>query len=276
MTVIAQLSDIHFGSDAEGEAESLIEELNRTPLDLVILSGDLTLAARHREFEEARDFIAALEAPTLSVPGNHDITPYRILERFIAPYRRWRRFVGPQLEPSWSDGEVAVVGINTARRMRFRLNWSHGSVSRGQIRALASRFASLGPSTFRIVVAHHPFLEEDTADLGERPRVMVARARDALAAFQSQSVDLVVAGHLHRTYAAVYEGPPGGPAVGHRVTTVQAGTALSARVRGEENSFNLICIEGERLAVHRVVRREKAWVREEEPLVAMTKSDETD
>ncbi len=275
MTVIAQLSDIHFGSEAEGEAQSLVEELNREPPDLVVLSGDLTLAARTDEFEKARAFIGALKAPTLSVPGNHDITPYDLFERFTAPYRRWRRYIGLDLEPTWCNGTAAVVGLNTARRMRFRLNWSHGSLSRGQIRSLPSRFAALESSRFRIVVAHHPFLEEETDELGERPRVMVARAQDALAAFAAQSVDLVVAGHLHRTYAAAFEGPPLKEATDddsrHRVTTVQAGTALSARRRGEENSFNRIEIEDRILRVYRVARCESGWQRAAEPLAEIEK-----
>lgn len=275
MTVIAQLSDIHFGSETEGETQALVDELNREHLDLVVLSGDLTLAAREEEFEKARAFIGALKAPTLSVPGNHDITPYDLFERFTAPYRRWRRYIGHDLEPTWSNGTASVVGLNTARRMRFRLNWSHGSLSRGQIRSLPSRFATLQRSRFRIVVAHHPFLEEETADLEGRPRVMVARARDALAAFAHQSVDLVVAGHLHRTYAAAFEGPPLKDATDddsrHCVTTVQAGTALSARRRGEENSFNQIEIRDRVLRVYRVVRRGGGWHRVPEPLAEIEK-----
>lgn len=275
MTVIAQISDIHFGSEPAGEALALVEELNREPLDLVVLSGDLTLAARRKEFEKARDFIDALKAPTLSVPGNHDITPYDMVERLTRPYKRWRSYIGEELEPSWSNGTAAVVGINTARRMRFRLNWSHGSVSRGQIRSLSSRFSALPDCRFRIVVAHHPFLEEAEADLEGRPRVMVARARKALESFASQNVDLVVAGHLHRTYAAAFEGPPlkGAPDGGrtHRVTTVQAGTALSARRRGEENSFNQIEITDRVLRVYRVARLEKGWERIPEPLVEIEK-----
>ena len=104
---------------------------------------------------------------------------------------------------------------------------------------------------------------------------MVARASDALAAFARQSVDLVVAGHLHRTYAAAFEGPPLKDATDddrrHRVTTVQAGTALSARRRGEENSFNQIEIRDRVLRVYRVVRREGGWQRVAEPLAEIEK-----
>lgn len=279
MTVIAQISDIHFGSEAAGEARALVEELNRDPVDLVVLSGDLTLAAREEEFRKAQKFIASLDAPTLSVPGNHDITPYDLFERFTRPYKRWRRHIGPELEPTWSNGAVSVVGLNTARRMRFRLNWSHGSVSRRQMRSLPGRFAALPDSQFRIVVAHHPFLEEATDDLGTRPRVMVARAREALQSFADQNVDLVAAGHLHRTYSAAFEGPPiaGAPenAPGQRVTTVQAGTALSGRRRGEENSFNRIEIRDDVLRVYRVARREGGWHRADAPLAEIDKQPGT-
>jgi len=285
MTAIAQLSDIHFGSESEGAAAALVDALNREPLDLVILSGDLTMAARRREFEQARAFIAALKAPTLSVPGNHDITPYHLPERFSVPYRRWRKYVSRELEPVWQNADVAVVGLNTARRMRLRLDWSHGSLSRRQIAALGGRFDDLPETPFRIVVAHHPFLEEATDDFGGRPRVMVKRATQALEAFCDARVDLVLAGHLHRTYAAAYEGKDSADAVDadvmegevlaaaetarHRVTTIQAGTALSARTRGEENSFNRIDIADGAMHVHAVVLGEDGWRRAEVPLVTV-------
>lgn len=171
-----------------------------------------------------------------------------------------------------------MVGLNTARRMRLRLNWSHGSLSRGQIRGLARRFAPASTDAFRIVVAHHPFLAEQTEDLAGRPRVMVKRAHDALRAFAMERVDLVTAGHLHRTYAAQYGSPPVTGAVvaedgtrGHKVTVIQAGTALSARTRGEPNSFNRIEIGRDRLAVHTVTWFGTRWERDPEPLVEIAR-----
>ena len=203
-------------------------------LDLVVLSGDLTLAAREEEFEKARAFIAALKAPTLSVPGNHDITPYHLVERFVAPYRRWREFIGAELEPSWSNGTAAVVGINTARRMRFRLDWSHGSVSRGQLRALSPRFAALGACPFRIVVAHHP-LEHLPGEKKKRMR----GADEAMEELARLNADVVLSGHLHSWRADPFAEKPGRNAV----LQVHAGTGLSTRLRGQDNDFNLLEIE---------------------------------
>jgi 3',5'-cyclic AMP phosphodiesterase CpdA len=274
MTVIAHVSDLHFGSEEPGTAQALVDELNRESLDLVILSGDLTMAARENEFVRAMAFVRALKAPVLAVPGNHDITPYALAERFLAPYRRWRRHVGRELEPAWFGERTAVVGLNTARRMRLRLDWSHGSLSRRQIHGLAGRFAGAPDDAFRIVVAHHPFLAEVTEDLSGRPRAMVTRAHDALKAFAAERVDLVTAGHLHRTYAAQFGAPPTTGAVvaeeaadGHKVTVIQAGTALSSRTRGEPNSFNRIEIDGNRLAVHPVTWFGARWEREPDPLI---------
>ena len=282
MTLIAQVSDVHFGSESAESAAALLDELNREPLDLVILSGDLTLAARNSEFEAARRFIDGLRAPSLSVPGNHDITPYKLLERFTRPYKRWHTHISDELEPSWSGEGVAIVGINTARRMRLRLDWSHGSISRRQIESLGARFDALPQSAFRIVVAHHPFIAEDTEDLSNRPRVMVKRADEALQEFARQRVDLVTAGHLHRTYTAEFESDPAssgvmvsGEAQSHKVTIIQAGTAISARTRGEANSFNRIEIEGERMEVHTIALEDAGWRRSAEPMVVIDKSEGT-
>ena len=294
MTLLAQLSDLHFGSEEPATTQALVDELNRDRLDLVILSGDLTLGARSDEFERARAFMDALDAPTLCVPGNHDVTPYKIVERLFYPWRRWKRYVAPTLEPSWFGDGVAVVGLNTARRMRLKLDWSHGSMAKAQIDGLPARFREARPDDFRIVVAHHPFLDELGADLSDRPKAIVKRADRALAAFLGQRVDLVTCGHLHRTYFRAYEaekpealpaaapedasdagvvaeaGPPG-----HRVTVIQAGTALSSRVRGEPNSFNRIEIEGGRLAVHKVSWLDTHWERDAEPIVTLDRPSAT-
>lgn len=276
MTLIAHLSDLHFGSEDAQTTEALVDELNREPLDLVILSGDLTMAARHDEFRRARAFMDALQAPVLTVPGNHDITPYQIVERFVAPYGRWRKHISKTIEPTWSGEDVTVVGINTARRMRLRLDWSHGSINQYQIAALMSRFPAPDVSGFRVVVAHHPFIAEEGVDLSGRPRVMVKRANHALKAFAAARVDLVTAGHLHRTYAAIFRAEEGESAVvaektqaDHTVTVIQAGTALSSRTRNEQNSFNRIEIAGNRLAVHPVSWFGTRWERDPEPLTVI-------
>ncbi|MEM8853656.1 MAG: metallophosphoesterase [Pseudomonadota bacterium] len=270
-TSIAHLSDLHFGSEAPGAADELGETLRGLHLDLVLISGDLTMAARNREFMAARRFVDTMNAPVLMVPGNHDISPYKLVERFVQPYRRWRRHLTTAIEPSWCNDDVAVIGLNTARRMRFKLDWSLGSVSRAQIRALRHRFKAMSAQPFRIVAAHHPFLMDgETEGVHAGPRQLVNRASRALAVLAAERVDVVASGHLHRTYTAQYAVK--GPAA-HTLHVIQAGTALSARTRGEPNSFNLIRATDRRLTVHIVRRTTAGWTEDTSTLVDIQKPD---
>mgnify|MGYP005864678259 CR=1 FL=1 len=116
MRRIAHLSDLHFGATDPAVVEALAAELAADRPDLVLISGDLTMRARRREFREARRFIERLPGPVLAVPGNHDVSPFRLVERFLDPFATWRRELGHATEWLWQDAELAVVGVNTARR----------------------------------------------------------------------------------------------------------------------------------------------------------------
>ena len=137
------------------------------------------MRARSREFRAARAFLDRLRAPVLAVPGNHDITSYWLHERFLDPLGRWRRFIAEEPEPVWTDGEIAVVGVNTASRAGAFLDWSQGRVGEGRLRRAVERLRALPEHLFRVVVAHHPFLPPESAP----DTRLVGRAEAALAAF---------------------------------------------------------------------------------------------
>jgi 3',5'-cyclic AMP phosphodiesterase CpdA len=82
---LLHLSDLHFGTEADGIVPCLMNAIASLAPDLIVISGDFTQVADTPQFEMARTFIAGLPAPVFCVPGNHDIPRYNLLERFFNP-----------------------------------------------------------------------------------------------------------------------------------------------------------------------------------------------
>src|SRR3954449_12672383 len=120
MRTVAHLSDLHFGRTDPALIEPLLAALGAVRPHVVVVSGDLTQRARKKEFEQARDFLARIRFPLIVVPGNHDVPLYRVWERFLSPLGNYQRIVQRDLEPFFVDGEMAVLGINTARSLTFK------------------------------------------------------------------------------------------------------------------------------------------------------------
>jgi len=242
MRTIVHLSDIHFGRIDPALVDRLSSAITQISPDLLAVSGDLTQRARRSEFAAARTFLDALPFPRLVVPGNHDVPLYNVFTRFFTPLARYTHAITADLSPVFSDDEVIVVGVNTARSFTV----GEGKINEEQIDEIVGHLSGVPPDLIRIVVTHHPF------DLPKgMPEVrLLGRAAKAMAKLSAAGADLFLAGHLHISHightAERYR------IAGHSALVVQAGT-VSTRSRGEQPSFNVLRIHRPEIAVERLV-----------------------
>ena len=150
MRTIVHLSDLHFGRLDPELPSTLQRAVVEAAPDLVVVSGDLTQRARRSEFKAAARFLEGLPAPQLTVPGNHDVPLYNLLQRWLSPLGRYQRYITNDLAPFYEDAEIAALGVNTARAMTFK----DGRINRLQIEAGMQRLARCGKDAIRIVVTH--------------------------------------------------------------------------------------------------------------------------
>lgn len=233
MTLL-HVSDPHFGAEQREAVEALLALARAQAPDLVVLSGDITQRARPAEFRAARAFAAGLGGPALlAIPGNHDIPLFNLAARAFDPYGRHRAAFG-ELEPCWESPLLRLVALNTTRPWRHK----GGALSADQIERAASYLAAADPRQVRVVVVHQPLAvtrQKDRRDLLRGHRAALRRWGEA-------GVDLVLGGHIHLPYVLpVHERDASLP---HRLWVVQAGTAVSSRVRHEaRNSVNVLRVE---------------------------------
>jgi 3',5'-cyclic AMP phosphodiesterase CpdA len=206
--------------------EAMVADFNRSAIDHVVVTGDITNLAFEEEFRFARRYFDAIELGPSHVtvlPGNHDAYVRRGAEYFAAHFEAYHR---PDPDWMWPDGErwpvvrvrgdIAVIGVSTS----LATPWftAYGRIGEAQLERLKS--ALLDPrlgGRFRLVAIHHP-------PAGSRARSVIRglRDRDGFAAVLAEAgAELVIHGHEHLDLREELPGPDGAPIA---VRGIQSGT----------------------------------------------------
>lgn len=233
MTLVAHLSDLHFGRERAIVVEGLLADLRALRPELIVVSGDLTERAFHWQFRRARRFLGRLPAPWIATPGNHDVPLLPLFERLGRPIARFAHHVDPDRIPVRRAGKAWVAGLCTAHGE----TWKDGRVHSDLVDELSDLALGAPTEARRIVIAHHPF-QPPPDDRGYR---LVDGWEAGLRRLSAAGVDMVLGGHIHRAYAVDVAGALG---LERPLLVVQAPTAISPHLRDRPNGYNLLRLDG--------------------------------
>jgi 3',5'-cyclic AMP phosphodiesterase CpdA len=239
MKTIIHLSDLHFGRNNREVLRAVYDAVMKIKPDILVVSGDLTQRAKVGEFKAAKEFLNKFKVKKIVIPGNHDVPLYNVLNRVLRPFARYKKYISKNLQPFYSDSEVAIIGVNTARPTRV----TRGRINDDQAQLIKKYFQN-SKKAVKIVVAHHPF---DLPDKFSKRKIVLGAA-ETIKHLVEAEVDLILGGHMHvshaRSIADRYK------VDGKAALVVQAST-VSLRTRGEAPTFNVLKIRSKKISVIR-------------------------
>ena len=237
---LVHLSDTHFGGDADPAlieaVEDLLPDLEPT---VTVVSGDLTVRARHGEFQAARAFVHELErtAPVIVVPGNHDVQWWlRPLVPFgaAAKYKKYAAYFGSDLTPTKSFPGLCLACAQTSHGVAWG-SLTHqprdiavkGHLPAKEVQRVTEVFNQAEPTQLRALIVHHNVVRGELSE-----RMGLARWKRAQQRILACGAELVLCGHDHQESAQQLEG---------KVVVSCTGT-LSRRSRGGRPAvFHRVC-----------------------------------
>ena len=237
-TTLVHISDPHFGTENPKIADRLIEEIHEINPSVVIVSGDLTQRAFKKQFAKAKKFLDRINFPKVIIPGNHDIPLFNIFQRFINPYKNYKEYISAEQYPEFNSENISLVGVNSCSPFRSQ----SGRIKDYDIGYLREHFSKENPEKIRGVVIHHnifPFEEIKGSSA-------LVNADKFLAAMNKCGVDIIFAGHLHKSLAHTYNEA----GIENNVLVLQAGTCISRRLREEDNTYLVVKTNKEEINVN--------------------------
>ena len=230
MIRLFHVSDVHFGAEDRPALDWFADRVRKEQPDAVIVTGDLTMRARHGEFAASSRWLESLGRPVTVEVGNHDLPYFNPFARAFQPYARYGR-MKRMIERPLAIRGVHIVPLRTTARFQWRLNWSKGKVSQGELSRALALVESAPVGATILVACHHPLIEGGTSG--------TARTRggaSALAALAQAGAHALLTGHVHDPFDIAH------PIADRTIQLIGAGT-LSERVRSTRPSFNELHID---------------------------------
>lgn len=205
--IIAQMTDIHIGFEPEARPEELnrqrfravLDRLQRqpNPIDLLLLTGDITDRGDRESFEKTAELLSELDMPIKALVGNHD-TREELLNAFPDTETTDDGFI----QSAWVQDGLLVILLDTLEPGR------HGGAFCEKRASWLAGILADNPDVPALIFMHHPpvisgiaWMDPDPADK------WLARLCGALSGHEAR-VLAIHCGHLHRQLSARFCGIP--------------------------------------------------------------------
>ena len=206
---------------------ALQHDLKASPMEQLLVTGDLTQVGLPQEFVQARAWLQQLGDPrqVAVVPGNHDALVKAAWQDTFAlwdDYLASDEPVTPRFPSLRVRGAVAYIGLSSACPTPPFM--ATGTVGKGQLEHLPRLLAATRKQgLFRVIYLHHSPL---TGTEKWRKRLTDAAALEAL--IETHGAELVLHGHGHRAHYRELETRHG------RVPIIAVPSASAAGLHGAE------------------------------------------
>ena len=246
--VVVHLSDMHFGRDVDlAQVEACEAMLPGMKPGAIVISGDHSQRARHGELQMSRHFrdrVGRL-APTLVIPGNHDVQWWASPFGVFGPrrlYTKYRQYFGEDLAPRLEISGVVMAGALTSYGVALAsLTWNpndmavKGHLPRSEVHRVARYFDTAPKDAVRIMVLHHNVLPGVLSR-----RMGLAHWRRAQQQIVASGAELVLCGHDHQESSGQIDG----------TVVVSTSGTLTLRTRGGgPSAFNVVTIDDQSISV---------------------------
>jgi outer membrane protein assembly factor BamB/predicted MPP superfamily phosphohydrolase len=182
------LTDLHVtpGSASDTALNDLVDEINRTGIDITIVSGDLTNSGSDAELQAVKRALARLNKPCYVIPGNHETN--------------WAESAGLTITELWGDDRFSFrhngfffIGFNTGPYMKM----GDGHIKQEDLAWMKRILASKTKDETLIAVSHYPLSD----GLGNWPQ--------ATEILKSAGCKIAFCGHGHSLQLLNFNGIPG-------------------------------------------------------------------
>ncbi len=206
MTKIIQISDPHIVPhgqlaydrvDTAPPLAECVDTINRMlpqigPIDMAIVTGDLTDFGTTEEYQRFRDIMAPLQIPYRVIPGNHD-TPEAMRAGFSD--QDWMPKTGPL---NWIQhfADLTLIGLDSTVD-----GAAHGHLTNATLKYLQEQLNALQNKLVIVALHHPPFLtgkeKMDIQNLRESSAL-----KDIVSAYQGELK--LICGHVHRNIVTLF------------------------------------------------------------------------